>query len=161
MIGAARRSVALGLLAFGGCAAWPEGRAGGERALADAFVTLASPVEIPAMAARDAWKLCHDEPDDSVAWLPLAFLGFTLEHTGLSVLHTFDLAATPIHLLKGDGPPRIYQPYSLPMGRVPDADLGGEAGELALYGIAAIGGSVIAWWFGTSYVPHLFHYFTD
>lgn len=158
-----RRPAALAAILFtsSACSTFPGAADAGRRFLVDGFVTLTSPVQVPAMAARDAWNSCTDDNEKSTFWLPAYFVGYTLYHTGLCALHTLDFAAAPIHLVVGNGPPRIYEPYALPMPRAADSNLGHEVGELALYDAAGIGGVVIAWWFGSTYVPHLFHWFTD
>lgn len=155
-----RRLVALvALAASAGCSAFPDAGATGRRVLVDGFVTLTSPVQAPAMAGRDAWDDCGGGPAAKRLLLPVYFVGRLCQHTGLCALHTVDLVAAPIHLFVGNGPPKIYVPYELPMRWQPDAKVGSEAGQLALYGVAGIGGAVIAWWFATIYVPHLFHWF--
>jgi len=156
-------AVVLALLtsAGAGCSAFPGAADAGRRLLADGFVSLTAPLQVPAMAARDAWAACAGEEGSSKALLPAWFVAFAFEHAGLCALHLVDLTAAPIHLVAGNRPPRIYRPWSLPMERDRDGVLGHEAGELALYGVAGVGGAAIAWWFGTSYVPHVFRWFVQ
>jgi hypothetical protein len=154
-------SLGLGLglgLALAGCAEFPGAGDAGRRVLVDGFVVLTSPVQVPAMAARDAWDDCGSDHPALLLLLPVFFVGRTVEHAVLAAMHGVDLVAAPIHACVGNGPPRIYEPYQLPMPWCTDSDLGHETGELALYDAAGVGGAVIAWWFATIYIPHLFHW---
>jgi len=152
-------ALAVASLPLAGCSAFPGAADAGERVLVDGFVALTSPVQVPVMAARDAWNDCGSEHAAMMLLLPVFFVGRACEHVGLAAMHAVDLVAAPIHVCVGNGPPKIYVPYELPMAWYPDAKLGSEAGELALYDAAGVGGLVIAWWFTTIYVPHLFHWF--
>ncbi|MBM4015395.1 MAG: hypothetical protein FJ293_10595 [Planctomycetes bacterium] len=143
-------------LAVPGCAA-VDVAATGERVGQDLFVVATSPLQVPWVAARDAWEWTA-APERSRAWLPLAFLGGVVVHGGLAALHALDVVAAPIHLVAGNGKAQVYAGFDLPHVDAP-APLGPAAGELALWGAAGAGGAVIAWWFGASYVPNLFAVF--
>jgi hypothetical protein len=108
------------------------------------------------MAAREAWLASGGSSGRSRAWLPLDFAGRALLHAGLCALHLLDLPAAPIHLVAGEGPPEVYEPFDFPMELHAGADLADEAGELALYGIAGSGGAAISWWLGSVYLPGIF-----
>ena len=158
-----RKAALAALLAQGliapGCTTFAGAADAGRRALVDGYVAITAPIQVPAMAGRDAWNACSGEDGASKAWLPVFFVGYALQHAGLSALHLIDLAASPIHLVVGNPPPRIYVPYELPMPRYEDASLGKETGELALYGVAGVGGAIVAWYFATIYLPHIFRWF--
>jgi hypothetical protein len=113
---------------------------------------------VPLVAGREAWEWSGAE-GRSRAWLPVAFVGGFVVHAGVAALHLLDVAATPIHFVAGNGPAEVYDGFDLPLARSQEP-FGPEVGELALWGSAGAGGAAIAWWFGTSYVPHLFRWFT-
>lgn len=153
------RLAALALaLPLAGCALFPAPGASARRLGHDLFVVASSPLQVPLVAARDAWEW-SGAPERSRAWLPVAFVGGVLVHGGLAVLHLADVAATPIHFVAGNGPAPTYDGFALPHRDAPEP-LAPAAGELALYGVAGVGGAAIAWWFGGTYVPHLFRFFT-
>ena len=155
--GVARRTAILSAALGGsGCTA-VDFAATGERLGQDLFVVATSPLQVPCVAARDAWEWTA-EPDRSRAWLPIAFVGAVAVHGGLAALHALDVVAAPIHLVAGNGKADVYAGFDLPHVDAPAA-LGPAAGELALWGAAGVGGAAIAWWFGSSYVPHLFEVF--
>jgi hypothetical protein len=129
-----------------------------ERLGQDLFVVATSPLQLPWVAARDAWQWTTATPDRSPAWLPVAFVGNAMVHAGLAALHALDLVAAPIHLVAGNGPAEVYAGFDLPHVDAA-APLGPAAGELALWGAAGVGGAAIAWWFGSHYVPGLFELF--
>ena len=142
-----------------GCEASPGVAAAGDRFVVDGFVTFTSPLQVPWVAGREAWDACDGEEKASKLLLPAYFVGYLVAETGLATLHAIDLAATPIHLVAGNGPPGIYRRCEFPLER--QAPLASRAtGELALYGIAGVGGVVIAYWFGTVYVPALARHLT-
>lgn len=142
-----------------GCTAFPGAAQAGRRALEDGFVSLTAPVQVPVMAAREAWAAGGGEDGRSRFWLPLDFVGCCFVEAGLCALHALDLVATPVHVVVGNGPAGIYRTDVFPMERQRPA-FGEETGELALYGIGSVAGAAIAWWFGSHYVPHLFRWFT-
>lgn len=149
------RGLVVGALSVvAGCAAFPAPGNSADRLGQDLFVTATAPIQVPWLAARDAWEWSVG-PEQSGAWLPVAFVGGLLLHGGLATLHALDLVATPIHFIAGNGPAEVYAGCELPLERGV-APLGPAAGELALYGAAGVGGVAIAWWFGGTYVPHLF-----
>lgn len=153
-----RATALLGLLAapllLPGCAACPAPAASCERLGQDLFVVATSPLQVPWIAARDAWEW-SGRPDHSRGWLPVAFVGGVLLQTGLMALHAVDVAATPLHFVAGNGPAAVFDGCALPLERTAEP-LGPAAGELALWGAAGVGGVVVGWWFGHTYVPHLF-----
>jgi hypothetical protein len=114
-------------------------------------------VQIPLIAGRDAWRACSGEEGSTKLLLPVWFVVYSFEHAGLGALHLVDLAASPIHVIVGNPPAPIYEPWTFPLREIaPEGTLGKETGHLALYGIAGVGGAVIAWWYTTIFIPHLF-----
>jgi hypothetical protein len=152
-------ALAAAVLLAPGCTAFPGAANGGRRALVDGFVSITAPVQVVWMAGRDAWQHCSGEEGSSKLLLPVWFVAHSFEHAGISALHFLDLFASPIHVVAGNGPPRIYEPYEWPMPRVEEAPYGAEVGELALYGAAGVGGAIVAYWFATIYIPNLVSWF--
>jgi hypothetical protein len=149
--------VAAGLLS--GCSAFPGARAAAGRMQLDAFVTLTAPLQVPWLAARAAWAEGAADSGAANLLLPIRLLGHCFAEAATCALHTLDLAAAPIHLVAGNGPAPIYAGCALPLERrEPFASR--ATGELALYDVAGVGGAAIAWWFGTTYVPGIFRFFT-
>ena len=147
------------LSAASACSAFPDAGATGERLKIDGFVLLTSPIGVPWVAAVESWSACSGDDGHSKLLLPVCFVGYTLAHTGLAVLHTLDLVAAPIHLVAGNGPAGIYRGCELPLVR--DKPLASSAtGELALYGVAGTGGVLIAYWFVAIYIPEAFSLIT-
>jgi hypothetical protein len=156
----ARRRFLLLLLATGlpGCAAFPGADSGLARVEADAFVVFTSPVQVPAMAGRDAYEMV-DGPWLSVLSLPVTFPLQFLRHTGLTALHLLDLTAAPLHFLSDAGEPEIYRRDVFPMVVDEDAPVAREAGEMALWGAAMWGGIAVSYWLIVDFVPALFSLF--
>jgi hypothetical protein len=142
-----------------GCATLPGTADAGRRALEDGLVAVMAPVQVPALAAVEAWEAGRGGGALSQLLLPARFVGFCFSEAGLCALHALDLAASPIHLVAGNGPAGIYRLDRFPMERATPA-LSSDSGELALYGVGGAAGAAIAYWFGAYYVPHLFHWFT-
>ncbi len=147
----------LAALAFQGCAAFPAPAESARRLGQDLFVVVTAPLQVPWVAARDAWNFT-DGPDHSRGWVPLLFVGDCVLQTGLAAFHLIDVAATPLHFVAGNGPAAVYDGFSLPH-QPADAPLAPAAGEMLLWGAAGAGGVVIGWWFGGTYVPHVFRFF--
>jgi hypothetical protein len=124
----------------------------------DLWVVVTSPLQLPLVAGRESWEWCGEE-GRSRLWVPFVFVGELVIHGGLAALHGVDIVATPVHFIAGNGPAEVYDGFGLPLERT-DAPLGPAAGVLLLWGAAGTAGAVIAWWFGSTYVPHLFHWFT-
>lgn len=141
------------------CGTFEGTKAAAERLKVDAFVTFTSPIQIPWVAAREAWAACDGEHGSSRLLLPVYFVGYFVTETGLSALHAIDLAASPIHLIAGNGPPGIYRGCEFPLRREKYL-ISRETGELALYGVAGVGGAAITYWFVTAYIPNIFDTFT-
>lgn len=143
-------------LALSSCTTSADVHNGVDRFLVDGYVTLTSPIEVPAMAGRDAWNAIADGGPMAKLALPFVFVGYVGLHTGICALHTLDLVATPIHMIVGNGRPKVYEPYELPMPFVKDAPIGQEAGELALYGVGTTGGLLVAYWYFFIHAPGFF-----
>lgn len=142
----------LGSAVLAGCASLPGLSGAGKRLAADLFVIGSAPLQIPAMAARDAWTEVRDPWLRPVA-LPVKFVGRALLHTGLTLLHGVDLVALPLHVFRECEPVRIYEAYSLPMAFAPEAAIATEAGEIALWSAGAVGGVAVGYYFFGVYVP--------
>ncbi|MBL8840379.1 MAG: hypothetical protein JNL90_02495 [Planctomycetes bacterium] len=141
-----------------GCMLFPAPAESARRLGQDLFVVVTAPLQVPWVAARDAWAWT-DSPDRSRAWVPLFFVGDLVLQSGLAALHAVDAAVAPLHFVAGNGPAGVYEGFALP--HQPAATpLAPAAGEMLLWGAAGAGGAVVAWWFGGTYVPHLFRFFT-
>lgn len=154
-----RRLAAAALLGAAGCSAFPHAADSGRRMAQDGFVVLTAPVQVPWVAAREAWAACPGGEGRSRLWLPVWFVGCACGEAVLGVLHAADLLAAPIHLCAGNGPAPIYRGCEFPLQRNVNF-FSAPTGELALYGVAGTGGAAVAWWFGTTYVPGIFRFFT-
>jgi hypothetical protein len=147
------------LSAASACSAFPDAAATGQRLKVDGFVLLTSPIGVPWVAATESWGACSGDEGHTKLLLPVFFVGYTLAHTGLAVLHTLDLVAAPIHLVAGNGPAAIYRGCELPLVREKPL-VSSATGELALYGVAGTGGALIAYWFVAIYIPEAFSFWT-
>lgn len=142
-----------------GCETFPGAREAGRRLTVDGYVLVTSPIQVPWVAAKESWEACSGEAGSSKLLLPLYFVGYTVAHTGLAVLHTLDLVAAPIHVVAGNGPAGIYRGCEMPLVRQKPL-FSPETGELALYDVAGTGGAVITYWFVFIYLPEAFSFFT-
>lgn len=148
-----RQALVLGLLpVLLGCTAVAGAPSAGRRLLADLFVVGTSPVQLPAMAARDA-AAGDAGPWEKTLLFPVRFVGGLVRHGALTGLHALDVVATPLHLFDEDEAPRIYTVYRLPMPMAEDAAVGEEAGQILLLSAGTVGGAVIGRWFLLDYLP--------
>jgi hypothetical protein len=155
--GLAAGALAATCLLGAGCSAFPGAADAGRRALHDTYVTFTAPVQVPCMAAVEAWAACSGEEGSPKVLVPVYFVGYALLEAGLCAMHTIDLTAAPIHLVVGNGPSPIYDTKPFPMERR-TAAWSGDTGELGLYDVGGVAGAVVAYWFGTQYFPHIFHW---
>lgn len=122
------------LLSLAGCSS-PRVRTAGARIGRDAYVVGTSPVQLPAMSARDAWNI-FPEPGASAAAFPLTFPLYLVEHSVLTVIHAVDLAIFPVHFFNEWEPLGIYDTKDFPMKLTKEAHEAFQVGSGATAAVA-------------------------
>ena len=121
----------------------------GQRIGQDAFVVFTSPIQIPAMSARDAIRN-FPEIGTSATLFPVTFPLYLFEHTALSLAHLGDLLIFPAHFFSERDSLRIYRGIGLPLERGPNAKLFSEGVGATLLIAVGIGLPILWYAFSSS-----------